>query len=95
MGQARFVATGFGHAVGLDHTPTHSAATMFGSTRPGELIKRDLHWDDEDGARFLYPDGAHPLFACSTGGSPTGSTLALSLAFALALGRRKEDRCAR
>jgi len=63
-----------GHVLGLGHTPDIPYATMFPSAERGELSKRALHWDDEDGARFLYPEGfagASPLLlqGCSTAGA--------------------------
>ena len=42
-----------GHALGLDH-PTVVAATMHPMITAGEIHKRDLHIDDEDGIRTLY-----------------------------------------
>lgn len=46
----------FGHVLGLDHVDIEDA-TMYPSMAAGETFKRDLHPDDEDGARYLYPDG--------------------------------------
>jgi len=43
-----------GHALGLDHTATE-VATMFQSHPEQDTSRRFLHWDDEDGARHLYP----------------------------------------
>lgn len=68
-----------GHAVGLDHTHDFLEATMYPSTQLQEIRKRDLHWDDEDGARFLYMfgDDVFPLFGCSsTGQSPSWALMA-------------------
>lgn len=50
-----------GHVVGLDHPgsgqPGATTATMFASAPEGDLEKRDLDGDDEDGICFLYPTG--------------------------------------
>lgn len=86
-----------GHALGLDHTQV-DAATMYASTTTGERTKRDLHWDDEDGARFLYPDGTSgidnpfALFSCTTAGPipPQFFTFLIPAAAAM-LRRRKES----
>ncbi len=80
-----------GHAIGLDHTPEFYEATMFATTRRGELRKRDLHWDDQDGARALYPDsGSYPRFrpGCSTAPLPASLTMTLA-GLLLAAGRRR------
>jgi hypothetical protein len=42
-----------GHALGLDH-PAILAASMHPMITAGEIHKRDLHIDDEDGIRTLY-----------------------------------------
>jgi hypothetical protein len=66
-----------GHVLGLDHTHEESSATMFASAIEGEHAKRDLHWDDKDGARYLYPiieagPWADLAMSCSTAGfAPT------------------------
>lgn len=41
-----------GHALGLEHS-AYDQATMFPTTEVGELFRRTLHTDDENGARFL------------------------------------------
>jgi hypothetical protein len=61
-----------GHALGIDHSPAIEQATMYPSTFPGEVAKRDLAEDDEAAMRYLY-DGAmnEPKLAqagCSTVG---------------------------
>jgi hypothetical protein len=43
----------FGHVLGLGHVEDEEA-TMYGGSRAGELEKRSLLEDDEDGARALY-----------------------------------------
>lgn len=59
-----------GHGIGLDHTPDYFEATMYASTRTGEIRKRDLHWDDEEGTRYLYGNG-EPVLANLPGGCAT------------------------
>lgn len=44
-----------GHLLGLDHELEISEATMFPSANSGELFKRDLHPDDEQGLCAIYP----------------------------------------
>ncbi len=44
-----------GHFLGLGHS-SEPEATMFATAAPHELLKRDLHEDDGDGIRALYPD---------------------------------------
>lgn len=59
-----------GHVLGLDHNTLMADATMFPTTPRGELAKRDLHADDEDGARYLYGAAEASGMACSaTSGS--------------------------
>jgi hypothetical protein len=48
-----------GHLLGLDHSPVREA-TMFGSAPSGEITKRDLAEDDEEGICSIYPAGAPP-----------------------------------
>lgn len=43
-----------GHFLGLGHSQFR-AATMSPTTRPSESLRRTLHWDDEQGIRWLYP----------------------------------------
>jgi hypothetical protein len=64
-----------GHALGFDHSDV-PGATMYEESHKGELRKRDLHWDDEDGLRELYGQSSVPGFGCSvTSGSPSGALL--------------------
>ncbi|MFT7519802.1 MAG: hypothetical protein ACI9MC_001946 [Kiritimatiellia bacterium] len=74
-----------GHAVGLAHDSDHKDATMAPTAKEGEVRKRDLHWSDEDGARFLYPgdDGV----GCNTIPAPANSVFLLPL-LAVAARRR-------
>jgi hypothetical protein len=46
-----------GHLLGLGHSATVVAATMFPVTSPGETEKRSLHPDDVAGVLALYGDG--------------------------------------
>jgi hypothetical protein len=50
-----------GHALGLDHPPSNQTgaaeATMFASTNPGDLQKRDLADNDLEGLCTIYPAG--------------------------------------
>lgn len=79
----------FGHVLGLGHEADEVDATMWSSSRRGEISKRDLHSADEVGAVFLYSDAdfgdPEPPLACSTGtrGVPAQGLLvaALTLAF--------------
>ena len=43
-----------GHALGVDHSPDITLATMYPSSPAGETLKRDLHDDDVEAARYLY-----------------------------------------
>lgn len=77
----------FGHVLGLAHETGIAEATMFPTAREGETIKRDLDPDDEDGARWLYPDPNAslqmplPVFlACDArGAAPAPALLPLAL----------------
>ena len=64
-----------GHVLGLDHTHDNEDATMHASAVTGEHSKRDLHWDDKEGIRYLYPE---------TGGASFLEDLALSCSSAAA-----------
>jgi len=44
----------FGHALGIDHSPLEALATMYATSPPGELLKRDLHADDVNAITHLY-----------------------------------------
>lgn len=65
-----------GHAIGLDHSPDEFMATMFASTISGERTKRDLHWDDEEGVRYLYSEREDLLTALSCSSTGKGWGLA-------------------
>lgn len=86
----------FGHAVGIDHSPSEALATMYASSPKGETLKRDLHQDDIDAVMHLYADGvAHDPEAkgCSTSGTnPTGAAWwALLVACPLIQRRRRQS----
>jgi len=83
-----------GHALGLDHTDVDETAAMFGTAITGELIKRELKWDDKAGANYLYGNGAlaqekNPL-ACSASSGAGGGFIAF-FALALMLPLRRTD----
>ena len=44
----------FGHVLGIDHSPLEALATMYATSPPGELLKRDLHTDDVEAVTHLY-----------------------------------------
>jgi len=63
----------FGHAIGVDHSPDVEAATMYPSTFPGELSKRDLDADDESAVQYLYTHASGPAAGAETGCSTSGT----------------------
>ena len=90
-----------GHILGLDHS-LDPEATMYAVTSRGDLEKRSLASDDEQGAQFLYADGVvqaddDPAVmgcGCSTpaGSSRSGASLGfLILGAAVGLGRRRRS----
>ena len=95
----------FGHALGLAHS-LNAASVMFAGSQPGEVHKRLLTQDDEDGLHVLYPGvqapaaSANAATGCSTGGqgASAGGLLWVSvLGFAALLSppRRLRARAAR
>ena len=88
----------FGHFFGLGHTDVPEA-TMWAITPPGELQKRTLHADDEEGICTIYPLGrATPLGlqqlpnlelrgGCGVDNNPASSVWHLLLLVILAIGR--------
>lgn len=46
----------FGHLLGLAHELGEEDATMYPEAETGELIKRDLHPDDQAGLCAIYPE---------------------------------------
>jgi len=71
-----------GHVLGLDHTDLEEAA-MFADLEAGGFV-RDLHDDDADGARALYPLDEFSGAGCSATSSGVG-TAVLTLLAALML----------
>lgn len=59
-----------GHVLGLDHTDVDTEAAMYGTAVTGEVVKRDIKWDDQAGAAYLYgaglTDANSSLLGCST-----------------------------
>jgi hypothetical protein len=84
----------FGHALGVDHSPVVELATMYPTSPPGEVTKRDLHDDDVDAIVHLYAAADHaeesPPAACSTAGTQSHG-LALWLCLPLIAIRRRLD----
>ncbi len=87
----------FGHALGADHIEHDESATMFSSSTPGEVLKRDLADADVAVAEWLYPDlpegselDARPLGACNA--APVGLGWAAAPAILLAFLRRQVSR---
>ncbi len=83
-----------GHVVGLDHTSVDSTATMFGTAVTGETVKRELKWDDKDGARYLYSGITVPQtrgLGCSTAPGGRASWAPLLALSALMIRRRGAD----
>jgi hypothetical protein len=84
----------FGHALGVDHSPVVELATMYPTSPPGQVTKRDLHDDDVDAIVHLYAAADHaeesPPAACSTAGTQSHG-LALWLCLPLIAIRRRLD----
>lgn len=82
-----------GHVLGLDHTHDNTEATMHASAVKGEHSKRDLHWDDKEGIRYLYPETGSSFLedlalSCSSVGAAPSAMLALIPVAALIRRRR-------
>jgi hypothetical protein len=82
-----------GHVLGLGHSDIDDLATMWEMTEPGELIKRNLRPDDENGLLANYGADVPMGMACS---SSSNSSSALGwmvgvIAAGLCLRRRKDD----
>lgn len=87
-----------GHALGLAHNEADTQAVMYPGARRGEINKRTLTTDDEDGLLLLYPatgasaldgTGADPQTGCgSTSGGVDSGFLALLAAATLISKRR-------
>jgi MYXO-CTERM domain-containing protein len=84
-----------GHALGLGEDYVDGAATMFVSTMPGDVSKRQLSADDRGAISQVYgEDGAAaPSKGCSLEARPVGngSPLAFLLLGALAVVRRRRN----
>ncbi|MCP4807440.1 MAG: matrixin family metalloprotease [Proteobacteria bacterium] len=86
----------FGHVLGLGHESEESEATMWSSSKRGEILKRDLHTADEVGVVSLYAnrdfgdeDQTSLPLACSSLAAGHGSLLAL---VAIAFARRRRGK---
>lgn len=83
-----------GHVLGLGHSDIDDLATMWESTSPGELIKRSLRPDDENGLLANYGADVPMGLACSSSGSSSGSALGWLVGLSsasLCLQRRRRD----
>lgn len=77
-----------GHYFGLAHTPDDEEATMWASAPVGELQKRTLQPDDEQGLCAIYP----PQSGCAVAWSSRGASASLAsglVALGLVLARRR------
>lgn len=93
-----------GHLLGLDHSMDEDAV-MFADSLPGEVHKRVLHKDDEDGLSTSHPKGAPPSKdgcttqpytptpapsgGCAGSGPPMGDVWLVLVAWVACLGRRR------
>lgn len=59
-----------GHFFGLAHNDEDADVTMYFSSARGEIKKRDLTGDDEDGLRFLYAATTELPASCSATSAP-------------------------
>lgn len=82
-----------GHVLGLGHSDIDDLATMWESTTRGELIKRSLRPDDENGLMAIYGTEVPMGLACSTSGTGQGALgwLVGLAAAGICLGRRRRD----
>ena len=83
----------FGHVLGIGHSAIDDLATMWESTEPGELMKRSLRPDDENGLYANYGAEMPMGLACSSanGGTPSGLGWLLGMAAAgMCLRRRRQ-----
>lgn len=79
----------FGHAIGVDHSPDVQSATMYPSTYPGEVEKRDLDADDESAVQYLYTASASDQ--AETGCSSAAAAPGLSFLLVLPMLARRRD----
>ena len=81
-----------GHALGIDHSPEVTLATMYPSSPAGEVHKRDLHEDDVAAAIYLYDTETHDQAkGCSSTPSTQGSLAWLLLLPTLVCLRAREN----
>ena len=81
-----------GHALGIDHSPDVTLATMYPSSPAGEVHKRDLHEDDVSAALYLYDRGANGQpKGCSTAAGSSGTLAWLLVLPAIACLRSREN----
>jgi uncharacterized protein (TIGR03382 family) len=69
-----------GHAMGLAHNPNLPASLMYPHSTPGEVSKRALAQDDQDGLNFLYSAVVMPMSSPATQGCSATGTAPLALA---------------
>ncbi len=82
-----------GHVLGLGHSDIDDLATMWENTSSGELLKRDLRPDDENGLLANYGADVPMGMACSSSGSGNSSALGWlvgAIAAGLCLRRRRD-----
>lgn len=81
-----------GHVLGLGHSDIDDLATMWETTVPGELMKRSLRPDDENGLLANYGAEMPMGLACSSkGATPSGLGWLVGLAAAgMCMRRRRE-----
>jgi len=84
-----------GHALGLAHNPNDSSVVMYPFASLGEISKRLLSFDDEEGIAALYPPGGpriRPASGCSAlPRSSDAAWLALLIPAFLTLRRRQRS----
>jgi len=84
----------FGHALGVDHSPTVEAATMYPASTLGEVLKRDLDEDDVDAILYLYAESENAAeettVGCSTAPGKGLGLYWMTLLPLIALRRRVE-----
>ncbi len=82
-----------GHVLGLGHSDIDDLATMWETTQSGELIKRNLRPDDENGLLANYGADVPMGVACSSSGGPSSalSWMVGAIAAGLCLRRRRDN----
>ena len=84
----------FGHALGIDHSQTENLATMYPTSPPGEILKRDLHDDDVEAVLYLYANADHAEDepgSCSTIGANPSSLALFFLSPLIAFRRHRKQ----